>query len=107
MSAQQQPAEGRRAGRRPPAVPVRAVLALSRLLLGFERKAITGLMALLAALVLLNVVTRYAGRSIYWVDESAVYSVVWLTFVGASAMTRMRLDFAVTILTDPPARPFS
>ena len=100
MSTQQQPAEGDHAAGRPPAAPVRAVLALSRLLLGFERKAITVLMALLAALVLLNVITRYSGRSIYWVDESAVYSVVWLTFVGASAMTRMRLDFAVTILTD-------
>jgi TRAP-type C4-dicarboxylate transport system permease small subunit len=26
--------------------------------------------------------------------------VVWLTFIGASAMTRLRLDFAVTMLTE-------
>ncbi|MET0445085.1 MAG: TRAP transporter small permease, partial [Pseudorhodoplanes sp.] len=37
---------------------------------------------------------------IYWIDESAVYSVVWLTFIGASAMTRLRLDFAVTMMTE-------
>ena len=42
---------------------------------------------------------------IYWIDESAVYSVVWLTFIGASAMTRLRLDFAVAMLTERlPAR---
>lgn len=80
--------------------PVRAVLALSRHLLRFERVAITGLMFLLAGLILLNVITRYTGRSIYWIDESAVYSVVWLTFIGASAMTRLRLDFAVSLLTE-------
>lgn len=80
--------------------PARAVLAVSRGLLRFERVAIGGFMALLAVLVLTNVATRYAGRSIYWIDEAAVYAVVWLTFVGASAMTRMRLDFAVTMLTE-------
>lgn len=86
------------------AMPVRAVLALSAGILSLERLLITGLMALLVALILLNVVTRYAGASLYWVDESAVYSVVWLAFIGGSAMTRLRLDFAMTLLTDklPP-----
>ena len=59
-----------------------------------------GLMYLLTALILLNVVTRYSHFPIYWIDESAVYCVVWLTFIGASAMTRLRLDFAVTMLTE-------
>lgn len=59
-----------------------------------------GLMGLLTLLILLNVVTRYTGMPIYWVDEASVYTVVWLCFVGASAMTRLRLDFAVTLLTD-------
>jgi len=57
-------------------------------------------MVLLTGLILLNVVTRYTGIPLYWVDESAVYSVVFLTFIGASAMTRLRLDFAVTMLTE-------
>lgn len=85
---------------RTPHPMVRGVLAASSILLKIERSLITGFMGLLVALVLLNVVTRYTGRSIYWVDESAVYSVVWLTFIGASAMTRLRLDFAVTMLTE-------
>src|SRR5437868_11159259 len=63
-----------------------------------------GLMYLLTALILVNVVTRYSHFPIYWIDESAVYCVVWLTFIGASAMTRLRLDFAVTMLTERLSR---
>ncbi|CAH1653357.1 TRAP-type C4-dicarboxylate transport system, small permease component [Hyphomicrobiales bacterium] len=84
---------------RSPVIP-EIVVALSGGLLKAEHRAIQALMFLLSALILLNVATRYAGHPIYWIDESAVYSVVWLTFIGASAMTRMRLDFAVTMLTD-------
>jgi TRAP-type C4-dicarboxylate transport system permease small subunit len=84
----------------PPAAPWRLVLWLSARLLAAERVAVAGFMFLLTGLILLNVVTRYSGVGLYWVDESAVYSVVFLTFIGASAMTRLRLDFAVTILTE-------
>lgn len=87
------------AGSRSRAVP-EAIAAVSGRLLRVEHRAIQALMFLLSALILLNVVTRYTGHPIYWIDESAVYSVVWLTFIGASAMTRMRLDFAVTMLTE-------
>ena len=65
-----------------------------------ERLALMALMGLITLMILLNVVTRYSGMPIYWVDEAAVYLVVWLSFIGASAMTRLRLDFAVTLLTD-------
>ncbi len=78
---------------------------LSDGLLALERLAIIGLMSLLTTLVMINVVTRYIGFPIYWIDEAAVYSVVWLTFIGASAMTRLRRDFSVTMLTERlPAR---
>ena len=73
---------------------------LSAKLLAVERFAVAGFMFLLTGLILLNVVTRYSGVSLYWVDESAIYSVVFLSFIGASAMTRLRLDFAVTMLTE-------
>jgi TRAP-type C4-dicarboxylate transport system permease small subunit len=85
---------------RSPGILPRTIIGLSSALLVVERAAVMALMTLLASLVLLNVVTRYAGRSIYWVDEACIYAIVWLTFVGASAMTRMRLDFAVGMLTD-------
>ena len=83
-----------------PAAPLRLVMWLSSKLLAVERFAVAGFMFLLTGLILLNVVTRYTGIPLYWVDESAIYSVVFLSFIGASAMTRLRLDFAVTMLTE-------
>jgi TRAP-type C4-dicarboxylate transport system permease small subunit len=80
--------------------PAAALQSLSATLMAVERLAIMGFMFLLTGLILLNVVTRYTGMPIYWIDESSVYSVVWLTFIGASAMTRLRLDFAVSMLTE-------
>ena len=44
--------------------PVRVVLAISAFILRIERLLIIFLMALLLALILLNVVTRYSGSSI-------------------------------------------
>lgn len=79
---------------------VRGVLTASDGVLCVERWLLQMLMALLLGLVLLNVVTRYTGHPIYWVDEASVFVVVWLTFVGASIMTRLRLDFSVGLLTD-------
>ena len=92
--------KGQAAPVRLPPAPWRLVMWLSARLLAAERIAVAGFMFLLTGLILLNVVTRYAGVSLYWVDESAVYSIVILTFIGASSMTRLRLDFAVTLLTE-------
>lgn len=79
---------------------VAAVLGLSGAVLAVERRVLAVLMTLLLALILVNVATRYLGVPIYWVDEASVYTVVWLTFVGASIMTRLRLDFSVTLISD-------
>ena len=79
--------------------PVRWAVSLSETLLRAERRIVLGLVALLLGLILVNVVSRYSGWPIFWIDEAAVFTVVWLCFVGASAMSRLRLDFAVTLLT--------
>lgn len=76
------------------------MIRLSEGLLVIERFAVAMLMSLLSGAILLNVVTRYLGMPLYWIDEFAVYCMVWLTFIGASTMTRLRLDFAVTMLTE-------
>jgi len=83
-----------------PARPTRLILDLSDAVLRVERMVLTGLMSLLVLLILINVVSRYSGQPIYWIDEASVFCVVWLCFVGASLMTRLRLDFAVSLLTD-------
>lgn len=80
--------------------PCYVITACSEAVLRAERLAIGALMALLTALILLNVATRYSGMPLYWVDEAAIFTTVWLTFIGASAMSRLRLDFSMTLLTE-------
>lgn len=78
----------------------RLVLDVSDALLRLQKWVLMFFMGWVLFLILLNVATRYGGIPLYWVDEAAVYSVVWLAFMGASAMARLRMDFAVTLLTD-------
>jgi TRAP-type C4-dicarboxylate transport system permease small subunit len=65
-----------------------------------ESGLLAACVAAILALILLNVVTRTLGAALYWVDEAAIYAMVFATFVGASLMVRRRLDFAVTLLVD-------
>ncbi|HWK65226.1 MAG TPA: TRAP transporter small permease subunit [Rhizobiaceae bacterium] len=70
-----------------------AVLKVERFLAGI-------FMTLLLALILINVATRFAKVPIYWIDEASIFAMIWLGFIGASVMTRLRIDFAVTLLSD-------
>jgi TRAP-type C4-dicarboxylate transport system permease small subunit len=72
----------------------------SNAILGFEKKLITFLAGALAVLILLNIATRAAGAALFWVDELAIYTMIWMTLIGASAMVRMRAGVAVTLVTD-------
>ncbi|KQT86373.1 C4-dicarboxylate ABC transporter permease [Aurantimonas sp. Leaf443] len=81
-------------------LPLRALQATSEAVLKVEKVALGALMTLLFALILVNVVTRYARVPLYGNDEASIFAMVWLTFVGASCMTRLRMDFSVTLLTD-------
>lgn len=56
--------------------------------------------ASVTGLILLNVVTRAAGNAIYWVDEAAIYAMVWMTFLAASAALHYRSAIAVTVLQE-------
>ena len=69
------------------------VLKVEKLLAGF-------FITILLALILINVVTRFAKVPIYWIDEASIFAMIWLGFIGASVMTRLRIDFAVTLLSD-------
>ena len=77
---------------------------VSNVLLRFEKLVVTVLAAVLLLLILLNIVTRALGAAIFWVDELAIYTMIWMALVGASVMVRMRVGVAVTLLTDflPP-----
>lgn len=79
---------------------LRALRSMSEGVLKVEKIVLGLLMTLLFVLILLNVVTRYARVPLYGIDEASIFAMVWLTFIGASCMTRLRMDFAVTLLTD-------
>jgi len=54
----------------------------------------------ITALILLNVVTRALDRSIYWVDEAAIYAMAWMTFLAASSSVHYGHSVAVSLLVD-------
>lgn len=55
---------------------------------------------LITLLILVNVVTRAMNASIYWVDEAAIYAMVWMAFLAASAGIHERSAVSVTLLKD-------
>jgi TRAP-type C4-dicarboxylate transport system permease small subunit len=69
-------------------------------MLRIEKLAVTILVAVLLLLILLNIVTRALGAAIFWVDELAIYTMIWMAMLGASAMVRMRVSVSVTLVTD-------
>ncbi len=61
---------------------------------------LSALMALcVTLLILLNIATRYFGNALYWVDELAIYAMVWMTFLGASASLHYRNAISITLLS--------
>ena len=71
---------------------------LSDHLARLERVLLIGLVAALVGLILLNVVTRTADIAVYWVDELAIYTMIWLVFVGASHSLHLRRHVRVTLV---------
>jgi len=77
---------------------------LSALWARFELGCAAILALCVTLLILLSVVTRSLGNAIYWVDELAIYTMIWMTFLGASAALHHRTSVAITVLSDavPP-----
>ena len=71
---------------------------LSDRLARVERWLLVALVAVLVALILFNVATRAANIAIYWVDELAIYAMIWLVFVGAGHGVRLRRHVQVTLI---------
>lgn len=77
------------------------ILARSSNALARCEAVIAGLLASVTfALLLLNVVTRAAGSPLIWVDELAIYAMIWMAFMGTSLAIRHRGHIAVTLLSD-------
>lgn len=89
------------AGNRFPARVLGLMRRMSLAVASLERVGLILCMALVLGFVLLNVITRSLNYSLFWVDEAAVFAMVWGCFIGASLLVHQRMDFAVTLLTDP------
>jgi TRAP-type C4-dicarboxylate transport system permease small subunit len=80
--------------------PGNGLCRASNAVLRLEKPLLIALTALLLILILLNIVTRSAGSALFWVDELAVFTLIWMALLGASVMVRMRTGVAVTLVTD-------
>jgi TRAP-type C4-dicarboxylate transport system permease small subunit len=77
---------------------------LSEIWARVEVTVAAALAAAISGLILLNVVTRAMGAAIYWVDEAAIYAMVWMTFLAASAALHYRTAVAVTVVPEVAPR---
>lgn len=79
---------------------MRWILRLSDATLRLEKRMMMLLVAVLVLLMLFNIVTRALGAAAFWTDELAIYVMIWMALLGASAMVRMRSGVAVTLVAD-------
>ncbi|MEM6847141.1 MAG: TRAP transporter small permease subunit, partial [Pseudomonadota bacterium] len=71
---------------------------ISAALLRVERVVLIALTLAVTVLILLNVVTRSTGMALFWVDEAAIYTMIWAVFVGASMQVRLRAAISVDLV---------
>lgn len=73
---------------------------LSDRLARLEEAAAAALAAAVTLLILVNVAFRAAGSPLYWISELAIYAMIWMTFLIASAVLKRRQGIAVTLISD-------
>ncbi|HEU0201610.1 MAG TPA: TRAP transporter small permease [Burkholderiaceae bacterium] len=79
--------------------PVREPSRLERAFVALNQWLVIALMALMATLVFINVVSRYVfNHSIIWVEELTQYQMIWITYVGAGLALREGRHVAVDIV---------
>lgn len=64
------------------------------------------LVCIIFCLLIANAFTRAFGTPVIWIDELAIYAMIWAAFMGSSAALPRREHIAVTLLPDalPPKR---
>ena len=73
---------------------------LSDRLCRFER-FLAGLGAvLITALIVFNVITRSMNQAVFWVDEMAIFVMVWMVFLSMAVLLKERQAVAVTVIVD-------
>jgi C4-dicarboxylate transporter DctQ subunit len=78
---------------------LRLARAVDRLLCSTESLFIGAGLAFTSLLLFVNVVLRYVFlRPIHWAEETTLYLMVWIVFVGGSVIIRTRGHIAVDVL---------
>jgi len=54
----------------------------------------------LAVILIVNVIARKAGASIYFIDEIAMFLVIWITFIGLSYASRKARHIRMAAIFD-------
>nr|WP_067286990.1 TRAP transporter small permease subunit [Marinobacterium profundum] len=65
-----------------------------------ERVMVRALVLALPVMILANVISRAIKTPIFWLDELAVLTMVWLAMIGLSMTLKSRDAVAVTLLQD-------
>jgi TRAP-type C4-dicarboxylate transport system permease small subunit len=83
---------------------VKAVTTLSDWIAVVERGAVRVIVLALPLMILANAAGRAMRSPIYWMDELAILTMVWLAMIGMSLTLKTRDAVAVTMLVDvvPP-----
>ncbi|MFA5597767.1 MAG: TRAP transporter small permease [Pusillimonas sp.] len=55
---------------------------------------------LITALIVFNVITRAMNQAVFWVDEIAIFVMVWMVFFAMAVLLKERKAVAVTVLVD-------
>ncbi len=56
------------------------------------------LAGVVSILILTNVIARALSSPIYWVDEVAIFSMVWMTFLATTVVIKRRQTLSVTLV---------
>lgn len=84
---------------------IRALAKIDETLARLERAGAAGLCAIVFALIACAVVVRYLRIPIFWIDEVAVYAMVWMAFLSAAhavfSNEHIAVSFASDYLPDP------
>lgn len=56
--------------------------------------------AVVTVLILVNVVTRTMRISVFWLEETAIYAMVFMAFLAASAAIERREAISITLVVD-------
>jgi TRAP-type C4-dicarboxylate transport system permease small subunit len=84
---------------------VKAITAMSDWIARAERGLARAIVLALPLMILANAAGRAVRSPIYWMDELAILTMVWLAMIGMSLTLKTRDAVAVTMVVDvmPPA----